>query len=434
MKYIYDALDRLVEVCSDTVHLSFSYDSFHRRMTKEVAIKKGNRWVVVDFERFIYDGDNEIGSEDLIRVKTNQLRMLSETNRAEIGSAVAIEIEGNVYGPVHDLYGNLSLIQNINSSPDGEFYQYSAFGEERIFTLNGIIQEDSIVNNPWRYSSKRKDKETSLIYFGRRYYDPEIGRWITPDPEGFTQGLNLYSYLLNDPLLKVDLYGLIVAPMMIQNFECEEMMSNASNSLAGLEVGLRNFANGYHEARTGSIMEGRDALRVPWTRGLGRMAGLGVSWGEVYAGYQMIQFGIGLFGSIGAIDISTGGAGVLVTAPAATAAVSTISVGSGLMAHGGKSLWNFAKLEKNISGKGEKGYKSTNQLDTDIKKGRAPKTLERADIRKKIGEQDHVHLKDGRALNRDGTFKHDFKQKGPSSLTNKTNKFIKKYGFNVLEE
>jgi len=40
------------------------------------------------------------------------------------------------------------------------------------------------------------------------YYDPEIGRWLTPDPKGFDNGLNLYAYVLNDPLIKLDLYGL----------------------------------------------------------------------------------------------------------------------------------------------------------------------------------------------------------------------------------
>jgi RHS repeat-associated protein len=49
--------------------------------------------------------------------------------------------------------------------------------------------------NPWKFSSKRFDPETGFIYFGRRYYDPEIGRLITPDPAGFADGPNLYAYL-----------------------------------------------------------------------------------------------------------------------------------------------------------------------------------------------------------------------------------------------
>ncbi|MBU4337802.1 MAG: RHS repeat-associated core domain-containing protein [Actinobacteria bacterium] len=52
------------------------------------------------------------------------------------------------------------------------------------------------------------DEETGLIYYGRRYYDPKLGEWINCDPKGFVDGLNLYAFVMNDPLIKVDLYGL----------------------------------------------------------------------------------------------------------------------------------------------------------------------------------------------------------------------------------
>jgi hypothetical protein len=45
------------------------------------------------------------------------------------------------------------------------------------------------------------------VYFGRRYYAPNIGRWITPDPIGFNDGPNLYAYVHNNPLNSIDLYG-----------------------------------------------------------------------------------------------------------------------------------------------------------------------------------------------------------------------------------
>nr|NGX39879.1 putative deoxyribonuclease RhsC [Chlamydiota bacterium] len=59
--------------------------------------------------------------------------------------------------------------------------------------------------------SKRHDAETGLIYFGRRYYDPELGRFITADPEGYMDSANLYAFVLNNPLIQHDLYGLIMA-------------------------------------------------------------------------------------------------------------------------------------------------------------------------------------------------------------------------------
>ena len=59
--------------------------------------------------------------------------------------------------------------------------------------------------NPFRYKGYYYDEETKLYYLTSRYYDPEVGRFITPDyincldPKSIT-GLNLYAYCVNDPV------------------------------------------------------------------------------------------------------------------------------------------------------------------------------------------------------------------------------------------
>lgn len=50
------------------------------------------------------------------------------------------------------------------------------------------------------------------MYFGRRYYDPVMGRWTTPDPADYSDGPNLYTYLQNNPLIYIDGYGLLSMP------------------------------------------------------------------------------------------------------------------------------------------------------------------------------------------------------------------------------
>jgi RHS repeat-associated protein len=54
------------------------------------------------------------------------------------------------------------------------------------------------------FSSKRFDKETGLINFCRRYYDPTLGRFVTADPSGFADGPNLYAYCGGDPVNLID--------------------------------------------------------------------------------------------------------------------------------------------------------------------------------------------------------------------------------------
>ncbi len=53
------------------------------------------------------------------------------------------------------------------------------------------------------------DAETGLHYNYHRYYDPTIGRYLRPDPIGLVGGINLYAYVQNNPINKIDQYGLL---------------------------------------------------------------------------------------------------------------------------------------------------------------------------------------------------------------------------------
>ncbi len=85
-------------------------------------------------------------------------------------------------------------------------YQYDAWG-------NLLSQESSELQkiNPFRYRGYYYDAETGLYYLNSRYYDPETGRFISPDDvdvlsDTLTQpnGLNLYAYCYNNPVMMTD--------------------------------------------------------------------------------------------------------------------------------------------------------------------------------------------------------------------------------------
>ena len=58
-----------------------------------------------------------------------------------------------------------------------------------------------------RYSGKEMDA-SGLYYYGMRYYAPWLQRWISPDPAGTLDGLNRYAMVSNNPVSRIDLYGL----------------------------------------------------------------------------------------------------------------------------------------------------------------------------------------------------------------------------------
>ena len=79
--------------------------------------------------------------------------------------------------------------------------KYFAYG----LTRSGSVPTDKL------FTGQRLD-DTGMYYYGARYYDPTIGRFISPDTivqnPGNPQSLNRYSYVLNNPLKYVDPTGL----------------------------------------------------------------------------------------------------------------------------------------------------------------------------------------------------------------------------------
>jgi len=57
-----------------------------------------------------------------------------------------------------------------------------------------------------RYSGKERDA-TGLYYYGYRYYAPWLQRWISPDPAGSINGLNLFCFVANNPIKLNDVDG-----------------------------------------------------------------------------------------------------------------------------------------------------------------------------------------------------------------------------------
>ncbi|NER46040.1 MAG: hypothetical protein F6J92_04995 [Symploca sp. SIO1A3] len=59
----------------------------------------------------------------------------------------------------------------------------------------------------YRYSGKERDGSTGLYYYGARYYAPWLGRWLSCDPAGTVDGLNLFAFVKGNPVAFADLNG-----------------------------------------------------------------------------------------------------------------------------------------------------------------------------------------------------------------------------------
>lgn len=185
VSYTYDPLNRLTSVTKNGQTTTYHYDVFGRRLRK--TFHDGS------VESYLYENDREVGK--VVDGVLVEFRVLGLGLGAEIGATIAIECEGTVLAPLHDFHGNIVAL----ISPSGTLTastRYSAFGETRSPL------------SPYGFASKRLDPESGLIYFGRRYYDPAIGRWTSPDPLAMTPPCNLYTFVTNCPLTHLDPFGL----------------------------------------------------------------------------------------------------------------------------------------------------------------------------------------------------------------------------------
>jgi RHS repeat-associated protein len=105
--------------------------------------------------------------------------------------------------------------------------KYFPFGESRNST--GTIATDRL------FTGQRLD-DTGLYYYGARYYDPQIGRFISPDTivpnPANPQSLNRYSYCLNNPLKYTDPTGHQYEDDGYYEALCEEYGYNSSAGYA----------------------------------------------------------------------------------------------------------------------------------------------------------------------------------------------------------
>ena len=96
----------------------------------------------------------------------------------------------------YDPIGNVLMISNASGDTIASYCQ-EGFGN--------VIQTVGSVDNDYHLTTKETDSDTGLYYFYARWYDPEIGRFVSKD---IIPSINFYYYAQNNPLGMIDPTGL----------------------------------------------------------------------------------------------------------------------------------------------------------------------------------------------------------------------------------
>ncbi len=178
---------------------------------KDANWKNGRlRWF--DQTAFEYnDSGIRIKKDDInYYVKGNQI--LAEDRSGTVihyyydeSGVMGFEYNGTKYYYRKNLQGDIIGIYDNCGYLIGE-YSYDAWGK-----IIGQSGSEILTINPFRYRGYYYDIETGLYYLNSRYYDPETGRFISPDSvdvlnDTYMQpnGLNLYAYCYNNPVMMTD--------------------------------------------------------------------------------------------------------------------------------------------------------------------------------------------------------------------------------------
>jgi len=179
--YLWDFNDMLTQVTKDGNTYTYKYDALGNRVAR---IENG--------------------------VETRYVGSLAETDAS--GTITAYYVYG---------YG---LISKITPSNESYFYHFDGIGSTVAITDSSgaivnkysydehgkVLNQEEAIPNPFKYVGRFgvMDEGNGLLYMRARYYDPEVGSFISKDPIGFGGGLNLYAYVANNPIRFTDPLGL----------------------------------------------------------------------------------------------------------------------------------------------------------------------------------------------------------------------------------
>jgi len=186
--YAWDFENRLTSVTlpGSGGTVSFKYDPFGRR-----TYKSSSSGTSV----FAYDGDNlveEANASGAVVARYSQGLNIDEP-LAMLRSAATSYYHADGLGSISSLSNAAGSIANT--------YTYDSFGK--------LTDSTGSLVNSFQYTARESDAETGLYYYRARYYDQVSGRFFSEDPVRFrSDETNLYPYVGNDPVRKIDPGGL----------------------------------------------------------------------------------------------------------------------------------------------------------------------------------------------------------------------------------
>ena len=187
--YDYSSRGELLNVIlPDGTVIDYVYDPLGRRIAKKVD--------GVTIEKYLWQGLTH-----LLAVYAGSNNLLMRFEYADGRMPVSMTRSDGTYYFTYDQVGSLRVVANATGM-SVKTIDYDSFG-------NTIYDTNPSFEVPLAFAGGLYDRDTGLVRFGYRDYDPDVGRWTSKDPILFNGGsTDLYGYCINDPVNCVDPLGL----------------------------------------------------------------------------------------------------------------------------------------------------------------------------------------------------------------------------------
>lgn len=210
--YVYDASGQRIRKVWET------YDSSANLLRKEEKIYLGG----VEIKR-TYQGNAET-----LQNERYTLHIMDDQKRITLVHYWTLSSDASISTEQHYIryqIGNHLGSASMELDDAGQLISY-----EEYFPYGGTAfttgSNQSEVNlKEYRYSGKERDDSTGLYYYGARYYAPWMGRWLNTDPAGTVDGLNVYRFVMGNPMKFIDADGEAALPSSLFDTEGKWMFA-----------------------------------------------------------------------------------------------------------------------------------------------------------------------------------------------------------------
>jgi RHS repeat-associated protein len=201
-KYEWDAFNRLKRVwktpSSPVLIGEYTYDAGGRRIRKVISNGGLSGSIGNGTIDFAYDGLQCVEERD---GSNNPIRQYAWGVYVDECLQLRNDISGTPadYFPLQDInYRTVALVDATGAI--AETYDYDPYGNTLIFNAAGTggnwwADDATQTKSPtcdYLWTGRRYDAETEIYYFRARYYEPTLGRFLSEDPLGYVDGMNLY--------------------------------------------------------------------------------------------------------------------------------------------------------------------------------------------------------------------------------------------------